>query len=163
MKLRAFTLVEMIVAMIITSVIIYFSYLYLDSSAKFFNLYKTSRSTINNSINVVSLISVQYDQSDSVLVSPDNRTLYFAGSEISYLFSNSLVTRKAGEGMDSFETDGIHFATNEALKTPESSGQNLLKVAFDEKEYPVTFLKEKTVRDILNEDEGLKQIRNGRN
>lgn len=164
MKLPAFTLVEMIVAMIITSVIIYFSYLYLDSSTKFFNLYKNNRSAINNSINLISLISLQYDQSDSALINGDNKALHFAGNEISYLFSNSLVIRNDREEMDSFETGGIHFATNDALKQMMvSSEENLLRITFDDEDYPVTFSKQKTVRDILNEDDNLKLIRNGRN
>ena len=162
MKLRAFTLVEMMVAMVITSVIIYFSYLYLDSSTKFFNLYKNNRSTINNSINMLSLLSWQYDESDSAFVTVDDQALHFAGNDISYWFGNSLIARKAGEETDSFKTGEIHFSTNDASKQTESYVKTLLKVTFDNEDYPVTFSKQKTVCDILSEDDNLKKIRNGR-
>jgi prepilin-type N-terminal cleavage/methylation domain-containing protein len=161
MKVHAFTLVEMIVAMIITSVIIYFSYLYMDSSTKFFNLYKNSRSSISNSINVLSLISWQYDQSDSAFASVDEQALFFAGNDISYLIGGSTVTRKTRKETDSLKTGEIRFTTNDASKQPESSEESLLKVTFDHEDYPVTFLKQKTVSDILNEDGNLKLIRNG--
>jgi prepilin-type N-terminal cleavage/methylation domain-containing protein len=159
--LKAFTLVELLVAMVITSIIIYFTYFYLDSSTKFFNLYKSNNTTINNSINTVSLLALTYDLADSMRMNPIDQTISFSGKDIMFSFGKNEVIRKMSEETDSLPTGEIHFFVNDV--PPEEASSNSIQITFNELDYKVTFLKSPTVIDLLSIDENLKKIRNGRN
>lgn len=158
--IKAFTLIELLVSMIITCLVIFFAYIFLDSTGRFFNSLKADNRNISDALTFVTVITRELDENKDVEFNTENQEILLPGKDVKYFLSNNKIIRSAGILSDTFKTGFIDYELGNSEL--QDSVTYKLMVNFDKDQYELNFIKTDDVQQKLDENTFLIELRNGR-
>lgn len=124
-RLKAFTLIELLIGMILSAIIISFAYSCYSILAKEFLSYKDVKKQINETITLNSILNNDFVNSEFIYYKDDVLTIEKKGSKQEYSFLENTILRTDGEVTDTF-----HFSASKInigyLKESDHSAQILV-------------------------------------
>jgi prepilin-type N-terminal cleavage/methylation domain-containing protein len=111
-KLKAFTLIELIIGMIIGSIVVGSCYTGYSFVLKQYYNYKQTKDTINEAMLLHTLISTDFNNARILSYKENNLQVALDSVNIMYSFEDSFILRKESDVIDTFylQPKAIHFS-----------------------------------------------------
>ena len=157
---KAFTLIELLIAMIITCLVVFFAYMFLDSTGLLFNSLKRDSQYINDAFAFVSILTREFDESKNIDFDETEQLILVPRKDVKYFLVNNRIVRNVGSLADTFNTGFIRYEIADTEVTDSVTSK--LAINLDEKQYLLNFISSKDIQQQLDENVFLKELRNGR-
>lgn len=133
-KVRAFTLLELLVGMIISSIVIGFCYMSYSIIYKQYLNYKILRKEIVETIQLNSILNTGFVNAETVEFN-SNRLVFNSqnGSQLQYDFTNNFIIRKDREVIDTFKLAATNVIAKDYMESEQSAMAIINDFAFDAK------------------------------
>lgn len=149
-KIAAFTLMDVLTGMVITSVIIAMVFYLFSSLNEQVYHYGNTRSDLNHFIVMKQDLKYQFDLAEDVIAVPDGVVLSGGNGEIEYFKEGNLLIRET-KGL----TDTLLFTITEFKTTLLSDNKSVetatVKTEIGEQELSVTFYKDRGLAGVINQ------------
>lgn len=133
-KLRAFTLMELLVGMIISSIVIGFCYMSYSIIYKQYKSYKILKLEIVETIQLNSILNTDFINAETVLFDNDKLILNSANrSQLQYDFNDNYILRKDGEVTDTFKLSATEILPGYLLESEQIPTSIVNNFSFDAK------------------------------
>lgn len=130
-KLKAFTLMELLIGMIISSIVISFCYMSYTLIYKQYQNYKIIKKELVEALQFNSVLGHDIVNADRVLFSENKLTLINNHEKgLEYNFSEAFILRKAGEVTDTFKLAPMNIVSD-YIKHESMPGTLLVSFSFD--------------------------------
>jgi prepilin-type N-terminal cleavage/methylation domain-containing protein len=124
-KIKAFTLMELLVGMVIGSIVIALGYSTYAIIYKQYSSYKKTKQQVVETIQLNTIMSTDFINSDVITYSNDKLILNKNNSALEYQFNDSFITRTQHELTDTFKVGAINILTK-LVDAKESNFQSLI-------------------------------------
>ena len=159
--IKAFTLIELLISMIITCLVVFFAYMFLDSTGLLFNSLKRDSQYINDAFAFVSILTREFDESKNIDFDETEQLILVPRKDVKYFLVNNKIVRNVGSLADTLNTGFIRYEIADTEVTDSVTSK--LAINLDEKQYLLNFISSKDIQQQLDENAFLKELRNGRN
>lgn len=159
--IKAFTLIELLISMIITCLVVFFAYMFLDSTGLLFNSLKRDSQYINDAFAFVSILTREFDESKNIDFDETEQLILVPRKDVKYFLVNNKIVRNVGSLADTLNTGFIRYEIADTEVTVSVTSK--LAINLDEKQYLLNFISSKDIQQQLDENAFLKELRNGRN
>ena len=133
-KIRAFTLLELLIGMIISSIVIGFCYMSYSIIYKQYRSYKILKLEMVETIQFNSILNSDFIKAETV-VFEGNKLIFNSAnrSALYYDFMDNFILRKDGEVTDTFKLSAINVLPGYLAKTVQSTTSIVNNFSFDAK------------------------------
>ncbi|HLC83714.1 MAG TPA: prepilin-type N-terminal cleavage/methylation domain-containing protein [Bacteroidia bacterium] len=128
-KLKAFTLMELLIGMIVSAIVISFCYMSYGMIYKQFINYKTVKQELVETMQFHSVLNRDFADAQKVLFKENELTLVNA-KNVSYNFETEFVFRQAGEVVDTFFLNPVNISVD-YLMTENNLSKPVVQFSFD--------------------------------
>lgn len=128
-KLKAFTLMELLIGMIVSAIVISFCYLSYGMIYKQFINYKTIKQELVETMQFHSVLSRDFADAQKVLFKENELTLV-NNKNVNYNFETEFVLRKTGEAVDTFFLKPVNIFADH-LVTESDLSKPVVQFSFD--------------------------------
>ena len=147
--------------MIITCLVVFFAYMFLDSTGLLFNSLKRDSQYINDAFAFVSILTREFDESKNIDFDETEQLILVPRKDVKYFLVNNKIVRNVGSLADTLNTGFIRYEIADTEVTDSVTSK--LAINLDEKQYLLNFISSKDIQQQLDENAFLKELRNGRN
>jgi hypothetical protein len=166
-KLAAFTLMELLIGMIVSSLVIAFAYMAYGVLGKQFAQYRVMKAQVMNELRLTSLLDADFFKAENVMM--ENSALSFElpdSSSINYFFGDSIICRAQGEVKDTFRFAVKDLVGRSALddeRGVDCIGEIKFSVALPGKNTEFAFFKEYSAEQLMKFENKIKALKSERN
>ena len=146
--------------MIITCLVVFFAYMFLDSTGLLFNSLKRDSQYINDAFAFVSILTREFDESKNIDFDETEQLILVPRKDVKYFLVNNKIVRNVGSLADTLNTGFIRYEIADTEVTDSVTSK--LAINLDEKQYLLNFISSKDIQQQLDENVFLKELRNGR-
>lgn len=129
--LKAFTLMELLVGMIISSLVIVFSYGAYELIYKQFLMYKSVKSKVVETTQFTTVLTTDFSNAQTVRFANNTIDLQLDNNTICYKLLDSVVVREFQEVSDTFQLKPIDIIANEVYPSQMQDNMLIDQILFD--------------------------------
>jgi prepilin-type N-terminal cleavage/methylation domain-containing protein len=125
-KIKAFTLIELLIGMIISALVISFAYTAYILMHRQFLKYKDNRKQITDTMTLNTILNNDFSGSQWVYYQEESLVFSTPGNTLEYIFGDSMMVRIAGEVSDTFHLSPQNVLINHIAEPNDNSSLRLV-------------------------------------
>lgn len=150
-KIKAFTLTELLIGMVISSIVIGIAYYGYSAVNEQLHRYQKIKFEMTELLQLKSNLESEFFEAETVTLE-EKRLLFLGKDTLEYLFDDSLIYRKSNDVLDTFRvnTNNISISSIDGSKTGELVNEFSFDASMFEQTQRLSFFKDYGANTILN-------------